>query len=180
MPSIGSICKRNELLREELGGGFLPEIRAGNLSELFNGLSFWKHIEGNILTMRATSPNTNWYCVRFTSLVHSDFISPPPLLCLRCVCVFVCLFDSVLGVYEDWQLQSEHNVLLATYLCSLRTYPLRQKPATFRSVCSKLFSATFSSHSGYSQCILYGNCFTLPAQHWQLWRGTWHMFKCAW
>ena len=40
MPSIGSICRRNELLREELGGGFLPEIRAGNLSKLFNGPSF--------------------------------------------------------------------------------------------------------------------------------------------
>lgn len=45
--------------------------------------------------------------------------------CVLDVCVFVCLFDSVLGVYEDWQPQSEHNVLLTTYLCNLRTYPLR-------------------------------------------------------
>lgn len=47
--------------------------------------------------------------------------------------VCVCLFDSVLGVHEDWQHQSGHSVLLAAFLFSLRTYPLRQKTVQFKS-----------------------------------------------
>ena len=41
-----------ELLSREMGGDFLPEIKPGDHSQLFNGRCFWKHIGGNILTMR--------------------------------------------------------------------------------------------------------------------------------